>query len=406
MTGSTDRVAASAEPAAPRQAVNMAVVGASTSATCGVRDHATLLAAALSGENVSCSMHWLDRVEGESIGATRAQIRSWARGLAAETHTPQAVLLHYSVFSYSYRGLPLFVAATLAALRRERIPLITLLHEFAYPWRRGDLRGAAWAVSQRAQLIEVMRASAAVVVTIDARADWLASRVWLPRRPVAFAPVFSNLPPAAAAPRPERRRAAIGLFGYSHEGARVPLVLDALRLLQDRGRDVELVLLGAPGRSSAAGEAWLEGARSRAITHAPSFSGTLAPQDLANQLATCEIMLFADAAGPSSRKTTLAASLASGRAVVAIDGPLAWSELIEARAARVSAPTPDALAGALEGLLADEGERDALGARGRAFAERRMGVARSARVLARLLDDVLTARPSVNAGVPPQTPQR
>jgi glycosyltransferase involved in cell wall biosynthesis len=165
---------------------------------------------------------------------------------------------------------------------------------------------------------------------------------------------------------------------------------------------VELVLLGAPGRSSAAGEAWLQGARTRAITHALSFSGTLAPQDLANALAACEIMLFADAAGPSSRKTTLAASLASGRAVVAIDGPLAWSELIEAQAARMTAASPDALADALEELLADEGQRDALGERGRAFAERRMGVARSARVLAGLLDDVLTARSSVNAGVPPR----
>jgi glycosyltransferase involved in cell wall biosynthesis len=395
MTGSTDPTAATAEPAAPVEAggraVHVAVVGASTSATCGVRDHATLLADALSAENVSCSTHWLDRVEGESVLATRTRIRSWARGLAAEreTHRPDVVLLHYSVFSYSYRGLPLFVRPTLAALRQEGIPLITLLHEFAYPWGRGGLRGSAWALSQRALLVEVMRASAAAVVTIEPRADWLSSRVWLPRRPVAFAPVFSNLPAPAVGSRSDRPRAVVGLFGYSHEGAAVSLVLDAMRLLRDRGRDVELMLLGAPGRCSAVGEAWLAGARTRSIAGALSFSGTLAAQELSDALAACDVMLFADSAGPSSRKTTLAASLASGRAVLAIDGPLAWSELIQAQVACVVAPAPDSLAGAVEALLGDEGLRQALGERGRAFAQGRMGVARSARVIAGLLDDVL-----------------
>ena len=395
MTSSTDPLGASVEPAAPveagRQAAHVVVVGASTSATCGVRDHATLLADALSAENVSCSMRWLDRVEGESIPATCARIGSWARGLAAERETrrPDAVLLHYSVFSYSYRGLPLFVRPTLAALRDAGAPLITLLHEFAYPWRRGGVRGGAWALSQRALLIEVMRASAATIVTIDTRADWLASRVWLPRRPVAFAPVFSNLPAPAGGREPDRRPPRIGLFGYSHEGAAVSLVLDAVRLLQDRGEEVQLELLGAPGRSSGAGEAWLAGAQARDIEHAPSFSGMLAAQSLANALAACDILLFADSAGPSSRKTTLAASLASGTAVVAIDGPLAWSELARAGVAELVAPTPQALAGALQALLGDRDARRALGERGRAFAEGQMGVARSARVVAGLLDDVL-----------------
>jgi glycosyltransferase involved in cell wall biosynthesis len=357
-----------------------------------VRDHATLLAEALSGENVSCSLHWLYRSE-ETIRATRSEIRSWTRELAAEleTHQPEAVLLHYSVFSYSYRGLPLFVHPTLSALRGSRIPLVTILHEFAYPWRRAGLHGTAWALSQRAVLIEVMRASAAVVVTIDGRANWLASRVWLPRRPVAVAPVFSNLPPPVVRPGPDRQSPVIGLFGYSHEGAVVPLVLDAVRLLEERGRGVGLMLLGAPGRSSAVAEAWLAAARTRSITHALSFSGTLAAQDLSDALAACDILLFADHPGPTSRKGTLAASLGSGTAVVAIDGPHSWSELIQAQAVHMVQPTSDALASGLDTLLGDEGLRQALGARGRAFAERQMSVARSARVVAGLLDDVLTA---------------
>jgi glycosyltransferase involved in cell wall biosynthesis len=378
-----------------RETVRMAVVGVSTSRTCGVRDHATLLAEAMSSENVSCSVYWLYRSQ-DTIRATRSEIRSWMRRLAAELEKdqPDVVLLHYSVFSYSYRGIPLFVRPTLRALESLRVPLITVLHEFAYPWRRAGLHGTAWALSHRALLIEVMRASTAVVVTIDERADWLASRVWLPRRPAAFAPVFSTLPPPAVEPRPDRESPVIGLFGYSHEEVVISLVVDALGLLEDRGRGVRLMLLGAPGRSSPVAEAWLEAARTRGIAHALSFSGTLAAQDLSDALAACDIMLFVETPGPTSRKTTLAASLASGRALVAIDGPHSWPELIQAQAVHVVQRTSSALALGIETLLDDEGVRQVLGARGQAFAERQMGVARSARVVAGLLDDVLNGDPS------------
>jgi glycosyltransferase involved in cell wall biosynthesis len=367
----------------------MAVVGISTSSTCGVRDYAGRLAEALGEEGVSCSMHWLDR-RAQGLGATRAEIHAWARALAAELDglEPDAILLHYSVFTFAYRGVPLFVHPTLAALRRGA-PVLTVMHEFAYPWGRGGLRGTAWAVSQRALLIEVMRASAAALVTIDGRAAWLDSRVWLPRRPAAFAPVFSNLPPPSAGSRPERREACVGLFGYSHEGSAMALVLDGLRLLHDRGRDVRLRLLGAPGRDSQAGDAWCEGARTRGIATAPSFSGMLTEQELSDALAACEVLLFADAAGPSSRKTTLAASLASGTAVLAIDGPLRWSELTEAQAVALVAPSAGAVADGLDALLADEPRRRALAERGRAFAEQQMSVGRCARTVRDLLDRAL-----------------
>jgi glycosyltransferase involved in cell wall biosynthesis len=393
MTGLADPSTASRDPAARAPSgrpVRMAVVGMSTSATCGVRDYALGLADALGGENVSCSMHWLDRRE-QALAATRAEVSSWTRGLAGELERlqPDAVLLHYSVFSLAYRGLPLFVGPTLAVLR-GRAPLLTVMHEFAYPWGRAGLRGTAWAVSQRAVLIEVMRASTAALVTIDARAEWLGSRVWLPRRPVAFAPVFSNLPPPSAGLPADPQPGRLGLFGYSHEGSAVALVLDALGVLRDRGRTVELTLLGAPGRDSPVGQVWLEGARTRGLEAVLSFSGQLGAQELSNALAACELLLFADSAGPSSRKTTLAASLASGRAVVAIDGPLRWSELSDAQAVELVAPSAHALADGVSALLGDERRRDAQAERGRAFAERQMSVARGARAVAALLERTLT----------------
>jgi glycosyltransferase involved in cell wall biosynthesis len=374
----------------------VAAVGVSAGRTCGVRDHAVLLAGALQRENVSCSLHWLWR-QGETLGASRSEVRAWTHGIGSQLDRapPDAVLLHYSVFAYSYRGIPLFVHPILTALRGLRIPMVSVLHEYAYPWRLGGLRGTSWALTQRALLVEVMRVSTAVVVTADFRAEWLRRQAWLPRRRAVVAPVFSNLPAPLAGPRTQSDRYAIGMFGYANENARqsaaMARVLDALRLLQERDVPVELRLLGAPGRDSAVGGRWLEAARSRRLANPPSFSGTLSAQELSDALAACDVLLFADPPGPTSRKTTLAASLASGRPVVALDGPHTWSELTAFDAALVLPPTAASLADGLARLLEHEEERERLGARGRSFARRAMSLERSSDAVAGLLRDVVGA---------------
>jgi glycosyltransferase involved in cell wall biosynthesis len=378
----------------PERALRAAVVGVSTSATCGVRDHATLLAEALGREGITCTTHWLTRRE-HSIRGARTEFRSWTAALAGELESaqPAAVILHYSVFSYAYRGFPLYVRPVLAALRRSGVPVITVLHEFAYPWKRGGLHGRAWSITQNALLREVMRASAAVVVTAPFRAGQLASRPWLPRRPHVLAPVFSNLPPPAVGhARPDSAGHVVGLFGYAYEGAARSLVLDALRLLDERGLPVQIELLGAPGRDTPAARAWLAGARDRGIADSLSFSGVLSAQDLSDAIAACDVLLHPEPSGPTSRKGTLAASLASGRAVVAIDGPRRWSELIESEAALVVEPTASALADAVAALLEDEPRRRQLGERGGRFARRAMSVERSAQAVGELIEQLLSGR--------------
>jgi glycosyltransferase involved in cell wall biosynthesis len=379
------------DSSAELRSAEIAVVGMSVSPTCGVRDHAGLLAEELRREQMACSIHWLRRGEG-SLRAARSEIRSWTRALALELEErrPDLILLHYSVFSYSHRGVPLFVRPTLASLRATGIPMIAVMHEFAYPWRYGGWRGRVWAVTQRLALIPVMGACAGVIVTADSRAAWLASRRWLPRRHVLSAPVFSNLPPPAGGSPAHRGAPLVGLFGYSYQGAAVSLILDALRELRERGVAVRLELLGAPGPTSSAGEVWLAAARTRALSDALSFSGALPAQALSDELAACDVLLFADAAGPSSRKGSLAGSLASGTPVVAIDGPQGWPELVHSDALRVVQPTATALADAIGALLGDQHERESLGARGRSFAAREMGVARTAQAVRALMDEAVT----------------
>ena len=367
-------------------------VGISTRPFCGVRDHATLLAAALPGEAVACSLRWLSLAE-PTFAGSRAAIGDWAGELpAALAEAPlDGVLLHYSIFSYSHRGIPLFVHPTVSALRRTGIPIVTIMHEIAFPWGKGGIKGGVWAATQRAALIETMRASAAVIVTADFRADWLASRRWLPARPIAVAPVFSNLP----APAPARGAAAgvLGLFGYALDQDSIALVLDALRILIDRGAGTSLRLLGSPGGDSDAGRRWLAMAERRGVAAALSFSGTLAAQELSDALAASDILLFADPTGPAPRKGTLAGSLASGRPLIALQGRRSWPRLLQADAAMVVPRTAPALADAVAAMLSDPPAKEQLGVRGRRFAEEDMGVARTARIVRELLDALPAARP-------------
>jgi glycosyltransferase involved in cell wall biosynthesis len=359
----------------------------------GVRDHARLLALELGRENVSCELLWLRRGE-TSLRGSQAEIRAWTQQLALvlAQQRPDAILLHYSVFFYSYRGLPLFVRPVLSALQSADVPMVTFLHEFVFPWRREGWRGSVWAITQRALLRQVIDASASVVVTTDSRAGWLLSRRWLARRQVLVAPVFSNLPPPETLPAVAGDAAVIGLFGYAHPGASVSLVIDALADLRRRGLAVKLRLLGAPGSCSGAGEAWSTAAHARDLGDFLSFSGALPAQALSDALAGCDVLLVADPSGPSSRRGTLAASLASGVPVVAIDGPDRWTQVARDEAVRMVAPTSQALAGAVASLLADASASRTLGARGRAFAEREMTAARCAHVVRTILDSLASKR--------------
>lgn len=371
------------------EGARIAVVGVSPRPICGVRDHAFLLAGAMERENVSCSWHWLQSSE-RSLSGSYSEMRTWTRALTGElgADRPDAILLHYSVFAHSYRGIPLFVPPMIAALRRTGVPVITIMHELAYPWKLGGLKGAVWAASQRAVLIDVVRASTAILVTIDFRAEWLLSRPWLPKRPIAVAPVFSNLPPPTVEPPVDRAVPFVGLFGYALESPTVALVLDAVRQLSDRGVELSLQLLGSPGRSSAAGEMWAAMAQSRAIADSLSFSGTLSARELSDALAGSDVLLYVDPMGPASRKGTLAGSLASGRPLVALEGRRRWQQLIDSDAARVIPRTSAALVEAIQTLLADGEARQALGERGGRFAEDTMGVARTAETVMGFLGDL------------------
>ena len=359
----------------------------SSGEVCGVRDHAALLSDGLTTAGFYPVVEWGTW----SSQPTRADVDAWLRRVGAQVdqERPDVILLHYSVFTLAWRGVPVHAVTVTGALRGLGPPVVILLHEFAYPWGRSGWRGIVWAAAQRLALWFVVSRSAALIVTTPDRAEWIASRRWLPRRPVAMAPVFSNLPPAQSPHPATRAGTLIGLFGYGHESVPLPLLLDALSALRQTMPRMRLLLLGAPGADSATGRLMLSLARRRGVEDALEFTGVLPAQDLSNALADCDVLLFADLDGPSSRKTTLAASLASGRPVVALDGPNTWHDLLRDEAVALVCPTASALAEEIGRLLADHSAADALGARGREFAARHMSVEEAASVVLRVVRDVV-----------------
>jgi hypothetical protein len=258
-----------------------------------------------------------------------------------------------------------------------------------------------WASTQRLALAALMRDVSGAIVTADFRAEWLRSSRWLPSRPILMAPVFSNLPPpraGAAGPGD----GLVGVFGYAYESAASGLALDAIAQVRGAGVPARLRLLGAPGAESPAGESWTGEARARGLEDALSFSGALPEQELSDELASCDVLLFPDLAGASSRKSTLAAALASGAPVVALDGPYTWRPVLDAGAARVVEPSVQDVAGAVAELLRDAGMRRELGMSGREFAAREMSRATVVRAVRELLEQATgrSPAPAAAAGSP------
>jgi len=251
-------------------------------------------------------------------------------------------------------------------LRRLGLPVVLFAHELAYPWGRRGWRGAVQAVSQRAVLIPLLRSSAAAIVTTTDRARWLRTRWWLPPTAVTLAPVFATITPdpssRAVVPVPGR----IGLFGFGAEGLAVELVTGTVADIARRSPQAHLALIGAPGPSSAAGAQWRQAA---AAAQCPlTFTGEDDEAGLSRALAACEVFVLADPAGPTTRKTTLAATLAHGKPVVAFDGPDTWWPFVDGGAVAV-VTSARGLEDEIYRFLSDPAARSIAGARAKQFSD-------------------------------------
>lgn len=352
-----------------RRSQPIVMLGASSARVCGVRDYSRRLSEALADLGVPTVDVWWEIDPEAGLVERRRGMLAWLQRLRdAVEHEPECVVVwQYSVFTYGTRGVPTFVPRIASCLAEMPVLRIGVLHELAYPFRRRGLRGAVHASTQRLALARLFGVLDAAVVTTQARKTWLNTRVWLPRRPTAFLPVCSSLPKGTGQVFRSTNAPVIGVFGFAAERYGAIPVLGAVSRLRRRGIPVTLRLIGAPGPHSPRADLWRAAAVDAGCSDALSFTGVLELQTLARVLHDVDVLVLPDIDGPSGRKSTLAASLAVGKPVVAFDGPDSWEALVRERAVAITRPGAGAIADLLERLLRDASARAAQGARGRAF---------------------------------------
>jgi glycosyltransferase involved in cell wall biosynthesis len=336
-------------------------IGISEGSICGVHDYANGMAEELRMLGNIVETRWC------VTGHSAHRVLSWINGfqIAPQAKDVDVIVWHYSVFSYGTKGIPFLVFPLIARLRLLKVPVVIVLHEYAYPWDQSGWRGKVWAVTQRLTLLPVVWSAVGLVVTVQERADWLGQKALLPRRPVVAVPVFSNLPERDEQARDVKRGKHIGMFGYPTSGAR--LTMQALAELKMEEPSAELWLIGAPGPDSETGAHWRDAAAKARVENALRFTGPLCLDGLVRAISDCDVAVFNDGSGPSSRKTTLAAFLAAGIPVVAVDGSDTWHALDREGAVQLVQASSRAIATALAELVRNTQMRQELGRLGQQF---------------------------------------
>jgi len=243
------------------------------------------------------------------------------------------------------------------------------------------------ATAHRFVLWYLVYLSAIVIVTTRGRARWLQSRSWLPKRRIIAIPVMSTVTPTRRWPALEGQQGSIvGVFGFSCNPSTASVVVGALNQLNRGGHTFRLKMIGSPGPSGPRGQSWTECAREIGLPI--EFTGELESGYLSAALASVDILIFPDPAGPSSRRTTLACSLGHGVPVIAFEGDETWQALRESKAVELVPRSAEELARRLAELLGQPSTRAALSRRGIQFHDREMAPAVIASSIAKELRHV------------------
>lgn len=363
-------------------------VGAVPPGPSGVVDYGRLLSEELRRRGVKVDERYVLN-GGLRLGDAWAAARELLR-LAWAVPRDSVVLWHYSSFSYTLRGVPHPGVLLGCVLRSRRIAVVTLLHEPAYAFGRRRWKGSVQALTQQLALPIVFAGSDSVIVTTASRERAVRNLPRPFRRPAYFVPVFSTLGDARGY-EPERvatRAPIVGVLSWTSDGVQPQILVQALSMLS-RPDAPRLVLLGAGEPTSDEGKLWLKQANTARLRNQVEFTGVIGAEQLSSCIHSCDVIVFVNGEGPSSRKTTLAAALAHGRPIIVLDGPERWDELVSARAVEVVAHEPKALSSVIDRLLSDPRERRALAMRARAFYERNMTLAD----VATQLEVILAATP-------------
>jgi glycosyltransferase involved in cell wall biosynthesis len=287
------------------------------------------------------------------------------------------ILLQYNPFSYGRAGFaPTLVRDVIALRRRSGARLALMIHE---AWV--DMTSPKWTlvgVWQRAQLRALLPLADTVLTSTEA----LAREV---RHGAVHVPIATTITPVSTPRHTARQqlalddKLAVAVFGRGNPSRALDHAEHAIDALAGAHGAERLAVLniGADAPKLAV--------RDGVDVRTP---GALPAEEVSRWLLASDIVLLPFTDGLSTRRTTLMAALAHGRAVLGLSGRNTDLVLREARDAIALTPAGDldAFSRAAVELTTDPGRLDALGAAGQRLYEARFDWPVLARTVASILE--------------------
>jgi glycosyltransferase involved in cell wall biosynthesis len=297
-----------------------------------------------------------------------------------QTDAPRRLIVQWVPHAYGRKSLNVRFCAWIRRRARTGDIVDVMVHEAFFAFGEGGIRQDAAAAVHRLMVSLLLSHARRVWVSIPAWADRL--RPFCFGRTVDFEwlPVPSNVATVTddAAVRGCRSQftgveSVVGHFGTYEPHVRRALTLLVPDLLSSSPRIGVLFM----GRDS-------DRFRAELAARHPEFAdrlvgtGARSPHDLSVALQACDLVVQPYPDGASSRRGTLMAALSHALPVVTTEGRLSESIWRASGAVRLVAAGDDgALAAAVLDLAANSGERQRLGAAGRALYRERFEIAKT-----------------------------
>jgi glycosyltransferase involved in cell wall biosynthesis len=333
--------------------------------TGGVGPHARKLAEAFAqnGDHVlivsDCDIERTAAYDVASVGKTWSLAAALRAAQAVRAFAPDAVLFEYTTFNFGGKSFAPLAIALL--LRIARIRQAAYIHEIFYPASspavRTTLRAIVFGVRDAAFVLATRRF---FVANEPKRARLLRIARFVAPACVTVVPIGANIEPDAGkgwnlqTSDPQ----TILSFGVIMPRRRFELIIEAVALLVERGRDLRLRLVGNVFDRQYA-ERCLDLAKARGIAMRTILTGPLADADVSAEFRNASLYAYALEDGLISSSGTLLAALVHGMPIVAAATPGDESSLREPVC--VTDADPQSFAAGLERLLDDPAERTRLG---------------------------------------------
>lgn len=205
---------------------------------------------------------------------------------------------------------------------------------------------------------------------------------WYPRGRAIVVPLVFDLSPFANLPGPDQARDAFPLAASDlpkalflsrlHEKKGLPVLIEAARILKDRGTPVALLIAGS-GETDYV-DSLRAMVKDKGLDETTVFTGLVVGTTKVSLFEAADLFVL-----PTSQENfgfVLPEALACGTPAVTTRGVDIWPELEESGGALIAEPTAEAFADAIAGLIADRARLEEMGRRGRAWVFDRLDGAR------------------------------